>query len=454
MGQFARPGLECLPPPVWLRKVLDQDADDRVPQCPYDDGFAENRGIGAEITQPSREGLLERVGGLEQGLEHVVVAVDGLREQRSPEVFVHGHADEQVVEQCAEALLDRAPDALGKWRSGQVRGPPVRDCSLQQVVFRRVVVVQRRDVQAAGAGNGSHAGPARPAASHETKRCIEDSIPLISHAVNTLSNVRLGAFAQHESYGGTMPETGAEAEFLANYDATKYAPVAVTVDVVLLTVRAGRLAVLLVERKGHPFQGQWALPGGFVEPEDDLDGAAQRELKEETGVLIAGEVAGVHLGHLEQLRSYGTPGRDPRMRVVSVAYVGFTARDEAIAGSDAADARFWAVDDLAISGIGSEDGVVLAFDHDRIVADGVERARAKLEYTTLATAFLDEPFTLGELRRVYEAVWGESLHEGNFRRKVLSTPGFVESTGETAPTVGRPAALYRRGGATRLHPAI
>jgi 8-oxo-dGTP diphosphatase len=251
-----------------------------------------------------------------------------------------------------------------------------------------------------------------------------------------------------------MPETGAEAEFLANYDATKYAPVAVTVDVVLLTVRAGRLAVLLVERKGHPFQGQWALPGGFVEPEDDLDGAAQRELKEETGVLIAGEVAGVHLGHLEQLRSYGTPGRDPRMRVVSVAYVGFTARDEAIAGSDAADARFWAVDDLAISGIGSEDGVALAFDHDRIVADGVERARAKLEYTTLATAFLDEPFTLGELRRVYEAVWGETLHEGNFRRKVLSTAGFVESTGETAPTVGRPAALYRRGGATRLHPAI
>jgi 8-oxo-dGTP diphosphatase len=143
------------------------------------------------------------------------------------------------------------------------------------------------------------------------------------------------------------------------------------------------------------------------------------------------------------------------MRVVSVAYVGFTAHNEpAVAGSDAADVRLWAIDDLAIPGFGSLDGVPLAFDHAQIIADAIERSRAKLEYTTLATAFLDEPFTLGELRRVYEAVWGEALHEGNFRRKVLSTPGFVEPTGGTAPTDGRPAALYRRGTATRLHPPI
>jgi 8-oxo-dGTP diphosphatase len=247
-----------------------------------------------------------------------------------------------------------------------------------------------------------------------------------------------------------------EAEFLARYDPSHYPRIAVTVDVVLLTVRAGRLAVLLVQRDGHPFRGQWALPGGFVEPDDDLDGAAQRELAEETGVLVTGgDEHEPGLGHIEQLRSYGAPDRDPRQRVVSVAYVGFTAQNErAVAGSDAADARFWAVDDLAIEGIGSHDGVALAFDHALVVADGVERARAKLEYTTLATAFVDEPFTLGELRRVYEAVWGEALHEGNFRRKVLSTPGFVEPTGETAPTDGRPAALYRRGAATQLHPAI
>src|SRR5262245_47505621 len=246
-----------------------------------------------------------------------------------------------------------------------------------------------------------------------------------------------------------------EAEFLASYDPASYPRVAVTADVVLLTVRSGQLAVLLVQRKGHPYRGDWALPGGFVEPDEDLDVAARRELAEETGVLVAAGDDPVELGHLEQLRTYGTPGRDPRMRVVSIAYVGFAAHDvPAIAGSDAAGVRFWAIDDLAIPGVSSDGGVPLAFDHASIVADGVRRARAKLEYTTLATAFLDEPFTLGELRRVYEAVWGEQLHEGNFRRKVLSTSGFVESTGETAPTDGRPAALYRRGGATQLHPPL
>ncbi|GIU88650.1 MAG: NUDIX hydrolase [Acidimicrobiia bacterium] len=245
-----------------------------------------------------------------------------------------------------------------------------------------------------------------------------------------------------------------EAAFLAAYDPGRYPRIAVTVDVVLLTVRHGRLSVLLVRRGAHPFRGCWALPGGFVEPDEDLEDAARRELAEETGVRLASGEEVAALGHLEQLRTYGTPGRDPRMRVVSVAYVGFTAHVEVAAASDAADARYWAVDDLAIGGIGTDDGVPLAFDHARIVADGVERARAKLEYTTLATAFCDERFTLGDLRRVYEAVWGEPLHEGNFRRKVLSTPGFVEPTGETAPTDGRPAALYRRGSATRLHPPI
>jgi 8-oxo-dGTP diphosphatase len=237
-----------------------------------------------------------------------------------------------------------------------------------------------------------------------------------------------------------------EAEFLRQYDPGGFPPAAVVVDVVLLTIRSGRLSVLLIERAGHPYRGAWALPGGFVGPDEDTDTAASRELAEETGLAT-------FPGHLEQLRTYSDPNRDPRMRVVSVAYVGFMPDLPApAAGSDAANARWWCLDELE-----AEDGPSLAFDHSVIVADGVERARAKLEYTPLAASFTSEPFTLVELRRVYEAVWGVPLHVGNFRRKVLSTPGFVERLGVTAPpegSRGRPAARYRRGDATILHPAM
>ena len=248
-----------------------------------------------------------------------------------------------------------------------------------------------------------------------------------------------------------------EAAFLATYDGSRYPPVAVTVDVVLLTVRAGP-AVRAPRRSATAIRsaGSGRCPAASSSPTTISTTRARRELQEETGVRSRAAAHAAELGHLEQLRSYGTPDRDPRMRVVSVAYVGFTRTTSAIvAGSDAADARFWTIDDLAIEGIGSPDGMPLAFDHARVVADGVERARAKLEYTTLATAFLDEPFTLGDLRRVYEAVWGEPLHEGNFRRKVLSTPGFVEPTGQyrAAPTGDRPRCTGAAR-ATRLHPPI
>jgi 8-oxo-dGTP diphosphatase len=216
----------------------------------------------------------------------------------------------------------------------------------------------------------------------------------------------------------------------------------VTVDIVALTVRDGRLCALVVERGSEPFQGRWALPGGFVEPDEGLYAAARRELVEETGL-------GAEVARLEQLGSYGEPDRDPRGRVVSVAWVAVVPHGaHPSAGSDAAAVAWQPVSSLLRSG-------QLAFDHSVILADGVERARAKLEYTALATAFVDEHFTVADLRRVYEVVWGVDLDAGNFHRKV-TTAGFVEPTGASVQRgPGRPAALYRRvEGADELNPPL
>src|SRR5262245_21285363 len=188
-----------------------------------------------------------------------------------------------------------------------------------------------------------------------------------------------------------------------------HAPVRVTADLVILTVRDDRLHVLLVERANPPYQGMPALPGGFLRDDETLDDAARRELAEETAL------GGDRL-HLEQLRAYSAPDRDPRGRVVTVSYLAIApSLPVPVAGSDAAAARWLPVADLT----------PLAFDHDDIFADGLERARNKLEDTTLATAFCPETFTIGELRRVYEVVWGIPLDPRNFNRKVTGTDGFV-----------------------------
>lgn len=220
-------------------------------------------------------------------------------------------------------------------------------------------------------------------------------------------------------------------------------PSAVTVDLVVLTIRTPELCALLVRRAAAPYKGRWALPGGFVEPDEDLDAAAARELAEETSVTDLPV-------HLEQLRSYGDAKRDPRMRVVTVAYLALGPDlPDPVAGSDAAEAAWRPVGDL-LGGTAK-----LAFDHAVILADGVERARSKLEYTPLGTAFCPPQFTVGELREVYETVWGAELDPRNFHRKVTGAAGFLTPMGETTTrNGGRPAQLYQRGPAQLLMPPL
>ena len=208
--------------------------------------------------------------------------------------------------------------------------------------------------------------------------------------------------------------SGPDSDHPDGYDPRSFPPFAVTVDLTIFTVRDGLLQVLLIERAQPPFKGDWALPGGFVREDETVAQAAVRELEEETGVAA-------QEAYLEQLATFGDPQRDPRMRVVSVAHVALLPDlPVPTAGGDAASARFWPVEDLNIDGRVNLHAPKLAFDHAQILAHATERVRAKLEYTTLAAAFCNEPFSLADLRRVYLAAWGSAPDLANFRRKILS----------------------------------
>jgi 8-oxo-dGTP diphosphatase len=199
----------------------------------------------------------------------------------------------------------------------------------------------------------------------------------------------------------------------------------VTVDTVIFTIHSGTLKVLLVKRGIPPFAGQFAIPGGFVHEDESLDNAARRELQEETGVSDV---------YLEQLYSFGEPGRDPRGRVITVAYFALisAAHSPLRAGTDAAEATWWPVSGLP----------PLAFDHGQILAYALERLRNKLEYTTVGFQLLPEKFTLSELQEVYEAILGKTLDKRNFRRK-LALLKILKPVAEYRRGGRRPARLYR-----------
>jgi 8-oxo-dGTP diphosphatase len=224
-----------------------------------------------------------------------------------------------------------------------------------------------------------------------------------------------------------------------------YPPIFVTCDLIVLSVRDSTLDALLVRRKNEPYAGRLALPGGFVEIDENLEDAAYRELGEEAGVGRDDVI-------LEQLAAYGDPGRDPRFRVVTVAWLALGANlPDPTAGSDAAEAQWVPV----AQALGGRSRDRLAFDHDRILADGVERARRKLEDTGYAAALCGETFTVADLHAVYEAVWGVELDRANFHRKVTGVPGFLTPTGEVREGGrGRPARVYRGDPRATLSPPI
>lgn len=217
-----------------------------------------------------------------------------------------------------------------------------------------------------------------------------------------------------------------------------HSPMAVAVDVAVFTIEKKRLKILLVKRRNDPFRGHWALPGGFVDVDESLEDAAARELLEETGLELS--------SHLRQLAAYGDPGRDPRMRVITVAYTSIARDLDSIsAGSDATAVCRASVQRILESADAST-GFRLAFDHKKIIEDAVKNLRLQLRSAPIASEFLPPKFTIAELRGVYESVWGVQLDPANFRRKVLSVESFLIPTGERIPPGregGRPAELYR-----------
>ncbi len=206
----------------------------------------------------------------------------------------------------------------------------------------------------------------------------------------------------------------------------RYPHPAVTTDIVIFSIRQEELKLLLIKRALPPYKNEWALPGGFIKLDESLEEGARRELEEETGVC------GVYL---EQLYTFGQPDRDPRERVITVAYYALVPSDkfEILAGSDAE----------GVSWFGMKELPELAFDHQKILEMAHQRLVAKLDYSTIAFQFMPDTMTLPELQQVYEVILGEPIDKRNFRKRILSLNLIKETGKERRSGAHRPARLYR-----------
>jgi len=201
---------------------------------------------------------------------------------------------------------------------------------------------------------------------------------------------------------------------------------AVTTDVAVFSIFEEQLNILLIQRANEPFKSHWALPGGFVEMDEDLNEGAARELYEETNLS--------HI-YLEQLYTFGSPQRDPRERVITVAYYALVAASEvshAAAGSDAATTKWFSVSRLP----------ALAFDHKNIIDTALDRLSSKVRYSTIALQLLPQQFTLHELQNIYEIILNENLDKRNFRKKILALDCVTENGKQRRSGQHRPAKLY------------
>jgi len=226
-----------------------------------------------------------------------------------------------------------------------------------------------------------------------------------------------------------------EAAFLSAYDPERYARPAVAVDLVLMSVVEGAPAALLIRRDAHPAQGKWALPGGFVGIDEALDDAARRILHEKAHMDGA---------WIEQLYTFGAPGRDPRTRVITIAYFALLPAERFAAALRSGPGLTLArIIGDPVEALGEDGPLPLAFDHDAILDVAIRRLRGKLDWSPIGFALLPEAFTLRQLQDVHEAILGTKLNKPAFRRR-MTDKGWIAPTGERETgTSYRPAELYR-----------